>query len=65
MSSPMTRPLPEPASWVRQLRPDVVIACSISGFPAVELAHLAGASSWLRIGEYESPAMGVVGSVNR
>ncbi|HRV69389.1 MAG TPA: glycosyltransferase family 4 protein [Marmoricola sp.] len=48
--------LAEAASWVRQLRPDVVIAYSISGFPAVELAHLAGASSWLRIGEYESPA---------
>jgi len=41
------------ASWAKPFAFDIVYSPTVTGFPAVEIAALIGARSWLRIGEYE------------
>ncbi|HNA99132.1 MAG TPA: glycosyltransferase [Marmoricola sp.] len=41
------------AEWAEPQGFDLVVAPTITGFPAVEIAAMIGARSWLRIGEYE------------
>lgn len=47
------RAVVDAVSWAKPFAFDIVYSPTVTGFPAVEIAALIGARSWLRIGEYE------------